>query len=79
MIDYLSEKINEADLISYVTNSAEETEAHTYIGLYLRLLGEVDAANQHLNWVSRHGDPQVFEYTLARALNLQNSIAAVVR
>lgn len=79
VIDYLSEKIDEAELISYVTNSAEETEAHTYIGLYLRLLGEVDAANQHLQWVSRYGDSQVFEYTLARALNLQNSVAAIVR
>jgi tetratricopeptide (TPR) repeat protein len=79
VIDYLSEKIDESDLISYVTNSAEETEAHTYIGLYLRLLGETDEASQHLKWVSRNGDPQVFEYTLARALNLQNNVAAVVR
>lgn len=79
VIDYLSEKINESDLISYVTSTAEETEAHTYIGLYLRLLGENEEANRHLNWVSRNGDPQVFEYTLARALNLQNSVAAVAR
>jgi tetratricopeptide (TPR) repeat protein len=79
VIDFLSEKIDESDLISFVTNSAEETEAHTYIGLYLRLLGETDEASQHLKWVSRYGDPQVFEYTLARAINLQNSVAAVVR
>ena len=79
VIDYLREKITEADLISHVTSSAEETEAHTYIGLFLRLLGELEAANQHLKWVSRNGNPQVFEYTLARALNLQNSVAAVVR
>lgn len=77
VIDYLSEKIDESDLISYITNSAEETEAHTYIGLYLRLLGETDAASQHLNWVSRHGNSQVFEYTLARAINLQNNVASV--
>jgi tetratricopeptide (TPR) repeat protein len=78
-IDYLSEKIGEADLISFVTNPAEETEAHTYIGLYLRLLGETDAADQHLKWVSQNGNPQVFEYTLARALHLQNSVASAIR
>lgn len=78
VIDYLSERITEADLISYVTNTAEETEAHTYIGLYLRLLGDSQKASQHLQWVSRNGNPQVFEYTLARALNLQNSVAAIV-
>jgi tetratricopeptide (TPR) repeat protein len=79
VIDYLSEKIGEADLISFVTNPAEETEAHTYIGLYLRLLGETDAADQHLKWVSQNGNPQVFEYTLARALYLQNSVASAIR
>jgi len=79
VIDYLSEKIGEADLISFVTNTAEETEAHTYIGLYLRLLGETDAADQHLQWVSKNGNSQVFEYTLARALNLQNNVASVAR
>jgi tetratricopeptide (TPR) repeat protein len=79
VIDYLSEKIGEADLISFVTNSVEETEAHTYIGLYLRLLGETDAADQHLKWVSQNGNPQVFEYTLARALHLQNSVASAIR
>jgi tetratricopeptide (TPR) repeat protein len=78
VIDYLSEKIGEADLISFVTNPAEETEAHTYIGLYLRLLGETDAADQHLKWVSQNGNPQVFEYTLARALHLQNSVASAI-
>lgn len=79
VIDYLSEKIDESSLISYITNSAEETEAHTYIGLYLLLLGETDEANQHLQWVSRYGDSQVFEYTLARAINLQTNVASVVR
>ena len=76
VIDYLSEKIDESDLISYITNSAEETEAHTYIGLYLRLLGEIDEANRHLQWVSQNGDSQVFEYTLARAINLQTNVAS---
>jgi len=79
VIDYLSEKIGEDDLISFVTSPAEETEAHTYIGLYLRLLGETEAADQHLKWVSQNGNSQVFEYTLARALNLQNNVASTTR
>jgi tetratricopeptide (TPR) repeat protein len=79
VIDYLSEKIDESDLISFVTNSAEETEAHTYIGLYLRLLGQNDEASQHLNWVSNYGNPNVFEYTLARAINLQTNVAAIAQ
>ena len=79
VIDYVSERIDESELISFITNSAEETEAHTYIGLYLRLLGETDEANQHLQWVSRNGDSQVFEYTLARAINLQTNVALLDR
>lgn len=71
VIDYLNNRINEAELISFVSNLAEETEAHTYIGLHLRLLGETEKSTSHLNWVSTHGDPQVFEYTLARALKVQ--------
>ena len=76
VIDFLNEGINSSELISFVTDSAEETEAHTYIGLYLRLLGDPEAAT-HLDWVTHHGDSQVFEYTLARALNIQNSDAAI--
>ncbi|MGK0309348.1 MAG: tetratricopeptide (TPR) repeat protein [Lentimonas sp.] len=79
VIDYLNGKIDEAVLISFVTNLAEETEAHTYIGLYMRLLGETEKANRHLNWVSQHGDSQVFEYTLAKALKLQSDVVLLDR
>ncbi len=75
VLGYLNGQLNEAELISYVTNSAEETEAHTYIGLKLRNQGEEGKAMKHLSWVSRNGDPRVFEYTVARALNLQSSVA----
>ena len=68
VIDYLNGKIYEAELISFVSNLAEETEAHTYIGLQMRLLGKTEEANRHLNWVSRNGDSQVFEYTLSKVL-----------
>lgn len=79
VVDYLAGHIDQSDLISYVMDTAQETEAHTYIGLRLRMEGKIDAAEKHLNWVSLHGDERVFEYTLARALNLRSGIAAIVR
>ena len=76
VIDYLRGKIGEAELISHVTSIAEETEAHTYIGLHLRNTPDSDdAAQRHLDWVRRSGDPGVFEYTLARSIDLPDRVA----
>ncbi len=75
VIDYLVGNLSESDLISSVTNTAEETEAHTYIGLHHRSKDEIDKAMLHLDWVARNGDPRVFEYTLSRALQIQDSVA----
>jgi tetratricopeptide (TPR) repeat protein len=79
VIDYLTGTNTIPQLISFVSNGTEETEAHTYIGLSLRLQGDTETSAQHLAWVNKYGDSQVFEYTLARALSLQNSVASVVR
>jgi len=79
VIDYLNGSISAQEMISFVVNKAQETEAHTYIGLNLRMKGRAEEAERHLDWVSSHGDPRVFEYTLARAMNLSSNIAAVVR
>jgi len=78
VIDYLAGSIEAPELISFVMNSAQETEAHTYIGLKLRTTKEEAEAKQHLEWVARNGDSRVFEYTLARALNLQDSVALLI-
>lgn len=78
IVDYLEGSVDESELISFVMNTAEETEAHTYIGLKLRLIGLDAESQQHLNWVSQHGDDRVFEYTLARSFKLRSSIAAVL-
>ena len=78
VIDYLAGSIFASELIGYVQNSVQETEAHTYIGLKLRIEGDDDAAKKHLEWVARNGDSNVFEYTLARALHLQDSLALLV-
>jgi tetratricopeptide (TPR) repeat protein len=78
VIDYLAGNIVASELIGCVQDSAQETEAHTYIGLKLRDQGDESAAKKHLEWVARNGDRRVFEYTLARALNLQDSLALLL-
>lgn len=75
IVDYLVGEINQSDLISFVMDSTEETEAHTYIGLKMRSEKQLAAADLHLNWVSRNGDSRVFEYTLARAIQFRSSVA----
>lgn len=75
VFDYLNNKIDEAMLISSISSLSEETEAHTYIGLHMRLLGNMEKANRHLDWVSRHGDSQVFEYTLAKTFKPEKDVA----
>ncbi len=79
IVDYFTGSMSAAEMVSCVTNRAEETEAHTYIGLKLRLQGDVEAASRHLGWVRRQGDPRVFEYTLARAISTGNRVAGWIR
>ncbi|MGJ8640059.1 MAG: tetratricopeptide repeat protein [Opitutaceae bacterium] len=78
VIDYLAGKIDENALISFVMDTAQETEAHTYIGLKLKQSDQFEVAEKHLAWVSEHGDPRVFEQTLARTFQLRNSVAILV-
>jgi tetratricopeptide (TPR) repeat protein len=75
IFEYLVGQITGPDLISFVTNTAEETEAHTYIGLNLRSQGKEDEAQPHLNWVASKGDERVFEHTLARTLQAPKKVA----
>jgi tetratricopeptide (TPR) repeat protein len=68
VIYYLNDSIDSRELLSCVVNSAEETEAHVYIGLRLMHENEPEQAHRHLQWAAEHGDPAVFEYSLARSL-----------
>ncbi len=82
VLQYVAGRITADELIGHVTTTAEETEAHTYIGLVLRLRGEGGPADRHLDWVRHRGDPRVFEYTLARTLDKGDQgpgIAGLVR
>lgn len=78
IIDYLAGTMDASELVSHVKDSKQETEAHTYIGLNLRSNGEIAEGMKHLEWVTHRGNPRVLEYTLARALNLQNSVAVFI-
>ena len=51
-----------------MVNSAEETEAHVYIGLRLLYQDDLDQAHKHLQWAADYGDSVVFEHALARSL-----------
>ena len=75
VLNFIVGKSNADELISHVRNSAQETEAHTYLGLYWRAKGEHERAQKHLHWVREKGDPSVFEFILARALPKSSSIA----
>ncbi|MFP4156516.1 MAG: tetratricopeptide repeat protein [Opitutales bacterium] len=77
VFEYLAGHLDGPELISFVQDSAQETEAHTYIGLQLRATGESSRAARHLQWVAEHGDHRVFEFTLARTLNAETKVAAL--
>jgi len=75
VFEYLMGRLNADDLISFVTDTAQETEAHTYIGLHLRSQGQAKEAQPHLTWVALNGDERVFEHTLARTLQVPEKVA----
>lgn len=79
VVDYLNDSITASELIAYVSNTAEETEAHVYIGLKLEQSEQIPEAKVHFDWVSQHGDKRVFEYTLARTISMRDSIAALMQ
>lgn len=77
VFEFLLGQRSATDLISFVTDTAQETEAHTYIGLHLRSQDQLDAARPHLEWAARKGDERVFEHTLARTLQAPGKVARV--
>lgn len=68
VFDYLAGTIDASELISFVKDSAQETEAHTYIGLQLRSQNKPELAQLHFDWVAQNGDVRVFEHMLACTL-----------
>jgi tetratricopeptide (TPR) repeat protein len=75
VFEYLMGQLSADDLISYVSDTAQETEARTYIGLQLRTQGREEKAQAHLDWAALKGDERVFEHTLARTLRAPEKVA----
>lgn len=75
VLSYLKGQIDASGLISHVSNFSQETEAHTYIGLHLRVSDDPKRAERHLQWAAKKGDDRVFEHTLAKSLNLRHQVA----
>ncbi len=75
VIAYLAGKIDAAEMISNVTSLSEETEAHTYIGLKLKISGALSTAKLHFDWVIQSGDSSVFEHTLVCSISMRKSFA----
>jgi tetratricopeptide (TPR) repeat protein len=75
VFDFLAGRIEQNELIGFIADSAQETEAHAYIGLHLRAQGKHEAANSHLHWVATKGDGRVFEHMLARVIHRTDEVA----
>ena len=66
ILHYLKGDLTNRDLLSFVENSEQEIQAHTYIGLNKRFLKDNDASVKHLIWVQEARFPQSFEVILAK-------------
>ena len=53
------------ELLRLATDNDKKSEAHTYIGMNLRLKGADDEARPHFEWVKEYGNKRFYEYPLA--------------
>lgn len=67
IIKYLRGDLTEKVLLELAIDNDKMTEARAYVGMNLALMGRVDAARPHLDWVVKNGNREFIEYTLAQA------------
>ncbi|HEX3282302.1 MAG TPA: tetratricopeptide repeat protein [Pyrinomonadaceae bacterium] len=65
IVRYLKGDANAEDLLRQAIDNDKKTEAHAYMGLFLRLKGERDEARTHFQWVKEYGNKRFYEYPLA--------------
>ena len=65
VIRYLNQEISSEELLKLAVDNDKKTEAHTYIGMDLRLKDKSEEAKTHFNWVKEYGNKRFFEYPLA--------------
>jgi tetratricopeptide (TPR) repeat protein len=68
VIQFLSRKIGEKELLALARDKDQQTEARTYLALDLILGGTPTPALPHLTWVREKGNRDFEEYFLAMAL-----------
>jgi tetratricopeptide (TPR) repeat protein len=67
IIKYVRGDLKEKALLSLANDNDKMTEARAYVGLSFALLGRIDAAHPHLEWVVKNGNRDFIEYTLAQS------------
>jgi tetratricopeptide (TPR) repeat protein len=71
ILSFIKGTLKSNELLSYVESEEQEIQAHTYIGLKLRLEGLESAAKKHLEWVKRVNDIQLFETIYAKSIQFK--------
>ena len=72
VVQYIKDEINASELISLVQSEKEEIEAHTYIGLKLRLNEQFDESEIHLSWAKDSGRNDILETLIAKHILRQS-------
>ena len=82
VVAFFNGSIDENGLIVEISTHEQETEARTYIALHHIWENRLEEARPHLEWVSRRGNPEVFEFALAelalgRLNNQSNALTSI--
>ena len=72
VVKHIKGEINAYELISLVQSEKEEIEAHTYIGLKLRLNEQFDESEIHLSWAKDSGRNDILETLIAKHILRQS-------
>lgn len=67
IIRFFDGQVTADELLAMAANTDQRTEAHTYIGMDLRLRNKTAEAIAHFEWVKQYGVPTFYEYPLALA------------
>tara|TARA_B100001093_G_scaffold274293_1_gene262222 strand:- start:824 stop:1684 length:861 start_codon:yes stop_codon:yes gene_type:complete len=71
ILSFIKGSLKSSELLSHVESEEQEIQAHTYIGLKLRLEGLESLAEKHLAWVKRVNKIQLFETIYAKSIQFK--------
>lgn len=67
IIQFYDGQMTAEDLLAVAANNDQRTEAHAYVGMFLRLNHKNAEARTHFEWVKEYGTRSFYEYPLALA------------